>query len=342
MFLEKADTSHSDQLLARLAGMSDEEAGIDAAFLARACAAHGLPALPVARAGTQGTFHRLYHVAEPRDRPSLLRVCVFAGPDGGALMALESRLVDRLRGASVPVPDSSTRPVADGDTVRGTQVTRRADGVTMRSLDADEIRVCAVLATTAQLLRSAHQLHGDGYGPLSVLAGAALSGLHQSWDDYLRTRLSCHVQACQKAGVITDQEASTIARHFDEAVVDPDPAGGRLLHGDPGGHNVLVQEDRVSALIDWEDALLGDPIFDIASLCCFHPERRHPVVFRTLDLAMAPGTDIWRRFWLYFLRIALARTVHRLRFAYPERPGRLASRRIQLALARLAGEPVAA
>jgi len=92
----------------------------------------------------------------------------------------------------------------------------------------------------------------------------------------------------------------------------------------------------VSAVLDWEDALLGDPLFDVASLCAFHPERRHTAI---LDAYAFPrgDRDAVARFWIYFLRIAVARTVHRLRFAYPDPPDRpRPSGRIQLALARLA------
>jgi aminoglycoside phosphotransferase (APT) family kinase protein len=342
MFLEKADTDRTDALLRRLSRASDSELGIDAPLLARACAAHGLATSQVARSPTQGTFHRLFDIREPRHQPRLLRLSIFTGVDAAAAMDLESRLIARLRVASVPVPAATARPVADGDTVRGTQVTTRAAGLSMRSLDADETRMAAALALTARLLDAVHQIAGEGYGPLSVRPGRALMGVHPSWDHYIRLRLEAHVETCRMAAAITAPEALVIARHYRDSVRLA-PHEVRLLHGDPGGDNVFIPPSGMPALIDWEDALLGDPIFDVASLCCFHPERRHATVFRALDLDMTPGTEMWRRFWLYFLRIAVARTVHRWRFGYPDTPGRPpASRRIQLALARLAGEHVAA
>lgn len=342
IFLEKADTERPDALLRRLSGLTDQEAGIDAALLARACAAHGLAASRVAPASAQGTFHRLFDVLGPGIRPRLLRVSMFAGVDAAAAMDLESRLISRLRVASVPVPASTARAVADGDTVRGTQLTTRADGVSMQSLDVDETRISAALGQTASLLDEVHRMAGEGYGPLSVQPNRTLTGLHSSWDDYLRTRLAFHLQTCRTAAAITAREAAVVERHFEEALPLA-PRDARLLHGDPGGHNVLLRPGGVAALLDWEDALLGDPIFDVASLCCFHPERRHAVVFRAFKLDMTPGGEVWRLFWLYFLRIALARTSHRWRFGYVDTPGRApASQRIQLALARLAGEHAAA
>lgn len=40
----------------------------------------------------------------------------------------------------------------------------------------------------------------------------------------------------------------------------------KLLHGDFWPENVLWENDRVSAIVDWEDAAIGDPLSDVA--CC--------------------------------------------------------------------------
>ena len=337
VFLEKADTDRPDHLLRQLRRLSDDDVGIGASLLARACAEHGLTPSQPPRVATRGTFHRLYEILE-KGCPSLLRVSVFTGVDAAVRMEIESGLVSRLWAASVPVPASTTRRVRDGDSVRGTQLMNRAEGVTMQSLDSDERRLSDALGQVARLLDRIHQIRGEGYGPMSTAGRDVLAGLHTSWDEYVRTRLESHIGACRIAGVITTAEADAISLQF-ETRLDPEGRQGALLHGDPGGTNVLIDANRVTAVIDWEDALFGDPLFDVASLCCFHPERRHQVVFRALNLNVRQGGDLWRRFWLYFLRIALARTVHRLRFGYSDGPGRPpASRRIQLALARLAGE----
>lgn len=40
----------------------------------------------------------------------------------------------------------------------------------------------------------------------------------------------------------------------------------RLVHGGFGYDNVLVHEGQVSAVLDWQDARFGDPLFDVAYL----------------------------------------------------------------------------
>ena len=95
----------------------------------------------------------------------------------------------------------------------------------------------------------------------------------------------------------------------------------RLLHGDLGNHNIFVQNNAVTALIDWEDALIGDPAFDVAMWLTFHPPRRHAAFLQGYGLA-AQEDGFRLRCALSFLRIALSKTVHRHRFAYPDLPGR--------------------
>lgn len=41
-----------------------------------------------------------------------------------------------------------------------------------------------------------------------------------------------------------------------------------LIHGDFGFDNMLIQNGRVSAVIDWAECRCGDPLYDIASLHC--------------------------------------------------------------------------
>ncbi|MEP2103990.1 MAG: phosphotransferase [Parasphingorhabdus sp.] len=40
-----------------------------------------------------------------------------------------------------------------------------------------------------------------------------------------------------------------------------------LLHGDFWPANLIWQEDRIAAILDWEDAAVGDPLSDVACTC---------------------------------------------------------------------------
>lgn len=346
IFLWKADVASDNAMLASLRTRSDRELGIDAALLDAARTAFGLhPAAAVARAAAQGTFHRLHAVSAPDAPPRYLRIAVLPGGYEAESMALECRLMDALHALSVPVPRCAFARLGQGEQVRGAHLVDRVEGVPMSALEDDEVRLAATLASAARLLATLHALRGSGFGPLSLAwpggslrtgGSARLAGVHRSWGDFLRTRLDEHVFACLARGAIDQDEARRIGGWLDADCVHEAARDGALLHGDPGSHNFMVGAEGLSALLDWEDALLGDPLFDVASLCAFHPERRHATILDAYGLPRGDH-DATARFWIYFLRIALARTVHRFRFAYPDPPERpRPSDRIQLALARLA------
>ncbi|KAF7193700.1 hypothetical protein HII31_04950 [Pseudocercospora fuligena] len=75
----------------------------------------------------------------------------------------------------------------------------------------------------------------------------------------------------RKVGYVEDDECRmrdvlSLARLKD--LKPPDPYAPRMLHGDFSMQHILVNEDdgHVTGIIDWSDAMLGDPCEDIAGL----------------------------------------------------------------------------
>jgi hygromycin-B 4-O-kinase len=58
-----------------------------------------------------------------------------------------------------------------------------------------------------------------------------------------------------------------------EALLDCCPEQRRLVHGGVDYSNVLVEHGEITAVLDWVDARYGDPLFDIANLDFWDPER---------------------------------------------------------------------
>lgn len=276
--------------------------------------------------------------------PRLLRVAALAGERAADLMMLEADVMEALAGEGLPVPACAFRAVPQAGVPRGVHLVERAPGASLTTLDADEARMQAALGDVARFLKRLHAQQGERFGLLRIgsmrierrATRPVFAAAHGRWIDYLRVRLDAHLRACEAAGDVTMAEAARIAELFGAAGHGLDLERPALLHGDPGSHNFLVDASGIRAVIDWEDALSGDPLFDLASLCTFHPERRHAGIWAAYGADRVPGSGTWRRFWLYFLRIALAKTVHRRRFAYADAPGRPpAAQRIRLALERL-------
>ena len=76
-----------------------------------------------------------------------------------------------------------------------------------------------------------------------------------------------------------------------------------LLHGDVWPGNLLWRGGRLQAVIDWEDAALGDPLADLANarleLFIAHGEdamaalTRHYLALSEIDATTLPLWDLW-------------------------------------------------
>lgn len=335
MFLAKADVDLPDGFLRALKGATDESLGIDADLRAAAMGAFGLDAVSGAPAELAGTFHRLFGVGGKR----LLRIAAIAGTPWSEIALLEAALARSLRAAGLRVPACDAALVADGASSRGVQLVDRVPGRAATHWDDDEAAMLARLEAMAAFLKGLHAIPCEGFGPLSARAPsgpAPLAGIHDRWPDFLRVRLAEHVGHCASIGALGPADAGRADAAFAELESLGAPARGSLLHGDPGPHNFVFDDATLGGVIDWEDALSGDPLFDLAALCTFQPARRHERILAAYGLDADPAAP--RRFWLYFLRIALAKTAHRARFGYADRPGRPpASERIRWALEALDG-----
>jgi aminoglycoside phosphotransferase (APT) family kinase protein len=330
-FYPKADVVIDDQDLRDLAQLPAQISVDDAR---RALLSRNIAAVSIEPMSSTGTFHELFTVSEPSHPTRVLKVnrvpALFADRPLLAELSISSALSARgIPHAQIRVADCRRDAVSFDF-----QVIDFVAGESFRAFDGDEAATIAVLPLLATYLRQCHAIEGDGFGLLANAENdGELSGSQESWSDYLSVELDRHVRLTTAAGLVSAAEAADIAAVFATVASVAPLSRGRLLHGDCGPHNSIRTLAGQVLLIDWEDAVLGDPLFDVAMWATFNPPRRWEVFF---DAYFGRS---WRPdflFWAYFLRISLAKTVVRLRFDYHDVSGREpASRRIQQALAAL-------
>lgn len=153
-----------------------------------------------------------------------------------------------------------------------------------------------------------------GYGPLVNTQDGPFQGLKNTWHDYIFTKLDAHLHYCLTQQILNAAQCREIAALFSNLPLNRQTC---LLHGDLSNANIIVQADNSLVLIDWGDALSGDPVFDIAMWGSFigNQERLASLLAGYQTIA-GPIIDFNLRYWLYYLRIILAKTVHRHRFQY--------------------------
>lgn len=142
-------------------------------------------------------------------------------------------------------------------------VSRRADGETLQALPPGE--AYAYGAAIGRLLDALGDLDpgtASGYGPFDAGGRAR----YEHWADYLAGDWNWdRLSPGTRGGPVRElaAELRLRARHI------PDRRG--IVHGDFGANNVLVADGEVTALLDWSDAIIGDPLYDVANILFWRP-----------------------------------------------------------------------
>ena len=147
-------------------------------------------------------------------------------------------------------------------------VTRRVPGVTLQDLAPAALPavVAPVAAVMAEI--AAGDLSGTGgYGPFDS-EGA---GRHACWRDFL-TAIADPAQ-CDWRAAAGRADIGRVRHHLDLVVTlaADCPEIRQLVHGDFGSNNVLTEGGRITGVIDWSEALFGDPLYDVANILFWRP-----------------------------------------------------------------------
>lgn len=202
--------------------------------------------------------------------------------DGQLLIARFGRHIEDFRkdkraaalyGLRIPVP----RVLEIGEAFDGHvyAISEWANGEVIDGLPEPHLRAALPsLLDTLDALRAAPPPTAAGFGWWSSRGRAT----HDTWRDAL-------------LGIVEDEENSRLAgwrvflranaewsRIFDDAaariatLADACPDGVRhVVHGDLTAGNVLVVDGAVSAVFDWGNSLVGDPLYDVAWLVFWSP-----------------------------------------------------------------------
>lgn len=282
----------------------------------------------IAQPLTTGTFHLIYRTV-PRAGPSMiLRTPLSELFESDRGLAIDGKVRKWLKPAhrEYLVPETIDVRYANDGAPFDYAILAEAPGRVLRDL-GDQIldERPEYLTNIGRVLRAIHGINAIGAGLLDLedSSDQPPNGLHPAWLDYLVLNLDKHIGFCRGLGLIDDSMARKIESLFEAMTPALEGRPSRLLHGDPGIHNVCVDvENRaITCVLDWEDAMAGDPLFDVAMFSTFQPPRRMQSFFE--GYGMLEPTDVERRLLaLYFLRIALAKSVHRARFGIADRPDR--------------------
>ena len=230
------------------------------------------------------------------------------GPEHDDHLAVESVILDRVRHAGVPTPQVVA---CDASRSRVTFAWQALERIAAPDLNhwfkAGTLDVPRIAFAIGAAIARWQDVAVDRFGILD----ASLRGGRGTYGEYFLLNLDVHLDFLVERGFLTTQERTEIAaaiRHH-EPLLALDR--GCLVHKDLALWNVLGTPHEILAFIDFDDAISGDPLDDLALLACFHDAAFLAAALAGYASLRPLPSDHLRRFWLHLLRNMIVKAVIR-------------------------------
>lgn len=277
-----------------------------------ACTEHfGIMPSDIKAAGCDGN-HFAYIVNYP-DRNYFFRAD--DGSSGDDYMLAESALMRLASAEGIPVPEVYNTYV---ELKRYPVRFQIMDLIMGKSLSVyhknNELQVDKIAYELGMYLRRLHTIRMDGFGFVDtdlLKKDGTVRWLERKYPDYFNKRLDDHLDYLSKNNLLTPETIDEIRQLFRKYSSLLNLDAGVLVHRDLALWNVLGTPDRITAIIDWDDAVGGDPADDLGILQCFYEEDFMSHVFSGYFGNEKMSQDFKIRIWLHTLRNMLWKTMIR-------------------------------
>ncbi len=192
---------------------------------------------------------------------------------GGNKFASEKMILDLLENLGIPVPhviaiDYTKRIIPD----RSISVSERLPGKTFTGDSTKEGVVDPILLRQiGSMLKRIHNVEiGTGFGFLDEQG----KGSHKSWEEFVLDPFrSERLKFLVDNGLINEvdlRQAINFANSKKHLLTN---CPRKLLHGDFALSNILQENNKLTGIIDFENAKAGDPLWDIAHFAVYERAR---------------------------------------------------------------------
>ncbi|REE88992.1 hygromycin-B 4-O-kinase [Paenibacillus taihuensis] len=165
--------------------------------------------------------------------------------------------------SELPIPEIIR--IGDLDDEFSYCISRRAPGITLQDVQSSELTAIAPsVMKVMEAMGSTSAAETSGYGSFDENG----IGRFLSWRDYIVSISDPRCYDWEPLILHPNLVNERLSSYFEviEAFAPRCPDVRRLVHGDFGSNNVLTDGGIITGVIDWSEAMLGDPLYDVANI----------------------------------------------------------------------------
>ncbi len=141
-------------------------------------------------------------------------------------------------------------------------------GITLQDVDDQTLKQLLQPTTEVWLALNDYSMdHTSGFGDFDAQG----QGAYETWQQFLLSILDPQIHNWRHVLPSKNQAMFEEISTTFTSLVKYCPEERSLIHGDFGANNVLTDDQRITAVLDWANAKYGDPLFDIANTFFWRP-----------------------------------------------------------------------
>lgn len=245
------------------------------------------------------------------------------GPEKDAYMMVEGRINEEVRKLGIPVPEIFAVDTSRRKVDFSYQIMEYLEYPDLNTFHkAKQLNILAVAVEIGKNIARWQSVTPEGFGLFNselLIKEGRLIGLHRQYEDYFFLNLNQHLDFLAANNFISSYEATDLLQIIQENKSHLKLQHGCLVHKDLALWNILGHQEEIKGIIDWDDAIVGDPTDDLSLLACFYDDD---VIQAALDgytsIRQLP-IDFFPRFHLHLLRNMIVKAVIRVGGNYFEK-----------------------
>ncbi len=231
---------------------------------------------------------------------------------------VEQLALARAKLEGLPVPEILEVHEAQNENDLDFVLLTTSPGTTMEStLKENSVLESKLLFQGGSLMAKIHMIKVDGFGSFDNQIAKnerKLSGLHGSYKEFIWCGLDENLQRLVAFEVFDKAQADKFREIFVTNNFEP-LDGPRLIHNDFADWNLLVDDESISAVLDWDECHAGDPIADLACWSTFFNLERFSTFLEGYKSIATLPNDFEKRFHFYRLRYTISKMALRIKRA---------------------------